>query len=52
MSEEDDEEPSIEEWLEGYDAEVESGQTRISRQEAEERWYKKYGQQRHQNGDT
>ena len=40
---EDDEQPTLDEWLEGYEAAVEAGQSRISREEAERRYYQTYG---------
>jgi len=43
---------TLEQWMDRYEAAVESGQSNISRDEAEKRYYKKYGKQpRHQNGD-
>lgn len=45
--------PSLAQWMEDYDDAVESGQSRISREEAEKRYYKRFGNDldRRQNGD-
>lgn len=43
--------PTIDEWMEAYEAAVESGQSRISREEAERRYDAKYGRNRQQNDD-
>lgn len=43
--------PTIDEWMEAYEAAVESGQSRISREEAEKRYDKEYGRNRQQNDD-
>lgn len=37
------EKPTLEEWLDGWEAAVESGQSRISREEAERRYHEEYG---------
>ena len=44
---------SLAQWMEDYDDAVESGQSRISREEAEKRYYKRFGNDldRRQNGD-
>ena len=45
--------PSLAQWMEDYEDAVESGQSRISRDEAEKRYYKRFGNDldRRQNGD-
>jgi len=43
--------PTLDEWIEGWEAAVESGQSRISREEAEKRYEAKYGRNRQQNDD-
>ena len=44
--------PTLYEWLNRWSAEVEAGQSRISREEAEKRYYKTYGDDDgHQNGE-
>ena len=45
--------PSLAQWMEDYEDAVESGQSRISREEAEKRYYKRFGNDlgRHPNGD-
>lgn len=48
---EEEKEPTIVEWMEAYEAAVESGQSRISREEAERRYDQKYGRNRQQNDD-
>lgn len=46
------ERPTLAEWLERWEAEVESGQSHISREEAEKRYYRTYGRDsRHPNGE-
>jgi hypothetical protein len=48
----DEEQETLQHWLEGWEAAVESGQSRISREEAEKRYYKLYGRSDgHQNGE-
>lgn len=47
----DERQPTIDEWIEEYEAAVESGQSRISREEAERRYDAKYGRNRQQNDD-
>ena len=42
---------TLDEWMQAYDAAVESGQSRISREEAEKRYEAKYGRNRQQNDD-
>lgn len=48
---EEEKDPTIVEWMEDYEAAVESGQSRISREEAEKRYYQKFGRNRQQNDD-
>lgn len=48
---EEEAQPTIDEWMQAYDAAVESGQSRISREEAEKRYEAKYGRNRQQNDD-
>ena len=48
---EEETQPTIVEWMEEYEAAVESGQSRISREEAERRYDAKYGRNRQQNDD-
>ncbi len=45
--------PSLAQWMEDYDDAVEAGQSWISREEAEKRYYKRFGNDsdRRQNGD-
>lgn len=43
--------PTIEAWMSDWEAAVESGQSRISREEAERRYDAKYGRNRQQNDD-
>lgn len=50
-SSEDDGDPTLEVWMSDYEAAVESGQSHISREEAEKRYYTKYGRNRQQNDD-
>lgn len=50
-SSEDDGEPTLEVWMSDWEAAVESGQSRISREEAERRYDAKYGRNRQQNDD-
>jgi hypothetical protein len=38
----DNEIPTLDEWLERWEAEVESGQSSISQSEAEKRYYQQY----------
>ena len=40
IGEDDDDTPTYAEWMNRYEAELESGQTRITRDEAERRFYK------------
>ena len=47
----DERQPTIDEWMDAYEAAVESGQSRISREEAEKRYDAKYGRNRQQNDD-
>ncbi len=47
----DERQPTIDEWMEAYDAAVEAGQSRILREEAERRYDAKYGRNRQQNDD-
>ena len=42
---------TLDEWMQAYDAAVESGQSRISREEAEKRYDAQYGRNRQQNDD-
>lgn len=48
---EEEAQPTIDEWMQAYDAAVESGQSRISREEAERRYDAKHGRNRQQNDD-
>jgi len=44
--------PSLSDWMEGWEASRESGQSGISREEAERRYYQTYGRgNTHQNGE-
>lgn len=38
-----DDEPTLVSWMEGWEAACEAGQSSISRQEAENRWWQQYG---------
>ena len=42
---------TLDEWMQAYEAAVESGQSRISREEAEKRYDAQYGRNRQQNDD-
>lgn len=47
-----DEQPTLSDWMEGWEASRESGQSGISREEAERRYYQTYGRgNAHQNGE-
>ena len=48
---EEESQPTLDEWIEGWEAAVESGQSRISREEAEKRYDAQYGRNRQQNDD-
>jgi hypothetical protein len=49
---EDEEQETLQHWLEGWEAAVEAGQSRITREEAIKRYYQKYGRDdKHQNGE-
>ena len=48
----DDESPTLEHWLERWEAAIEAGQSSISREEAEKRYYRNYGRDGgHPNGE-
>lgn len=52
MNETDDEAPTLEHWLEQWEAAIEAGQSSISREEAEKRYYKQHGRDHgHPNGE-
>lgn len=51
VDEQEDPEPTRDVWMSDWEAAVESGQTRISREEAERRYDAKYGRNRQQNDD-
>ena len=51
VDEQEDAEPTREVWMSDWEAAVESGQSRISREEAERRYDAKYGRNRQQNDD-
>jgi hypothetical protein len=50
-SSEDDGDPTLEVWMSDWEAAVESGQSNISREEAEKRYDARYGRNRQQNDD-
>lgn len=45
------EQPELSDWMKGWEAACESGQSNISRAEAERRYYKTYGRDGHPNGE-
>lgn len=52
MNETDDEAPTLEHWLEQWEAAIEAGQSSISREEAEKRYRKAHGRDHgHPNGE-
>jgi len=47
----EEEQPTLEDWMNGWEAARESGQSHISREEAEERYYQTYGTDGRPNGE-